>query len=136
MKNVRHVINLCTIPVARTVDFTTFNYEQSPTGSPAISDVRQGMKVDATGIAQNNIGAQSKDTLHIEPGTYVFTCSMNTPFNDGSSDVAEIWILNDQDNYLSVNYTISGYRQSWSTDNRVIAAWGTSLIDQNVSVSS
>jgi hypothetical protein len=78
LKNKESVTNLWPIPVAKSSDFTAFNYSSDT--KPAASDYNGGMLIDSTSIStvQNTgIEANNKSIL-LQPGTYVFSAHLTT----------------------------------------------------------
>lgn len=78
LKNRYSVTNLWPIPVARSQDFTPFNYSGGE--NPVISDNNGGVLIDTTAISevQNMCIKTKNDNIMIQPGKYVFSAYLAT----------------------------------------------------------
>jgi hypothetical protein len=77
LKNKNIVANLWPMPVARSQDFTAFNYNGGT--KPVVSDYNGGVLIDSTAITTvQNIGIEANKSILLQPGTYVFSACLST----------------------------------------------------------
>jgi hypothetical protein len=77
LKNKESVTNIWPMPVARSQDFTAFNYGGGT--KPVVSDYNGGVLIDSTAITTvQNIGIETNKRILLQPGTYVFSVFLTT----------------------------------------------------------